>query len=398
MAENLYTLYGDGIHDDTAAIQEMIDTSYEVCLPEPKVHYLISKPLELHSGVRLVLPRFAEIRLADGSNCVMLKNRTVEDVEERITSKVFCYVNRYSPDAPCENIEVVGGIWNFNNKNQNENPIYTKIYEPAGYTGFGFLFYNVRNLRISSLTLKDPVNFAMTLDTLSYFKVDHITFDFNEGNPYQSNMDGIHLCGHCHHGSVENLFGTCYDDIVALNSEEGSRGPITDITIRGIYTQDSYSAVRLMSASPRCTVRNIHISDVHGTFYHFCIAFMRCYYTGERGVFEGITIDNIYASRADRNLVRFPLVFGYPEYPLIDMHSEIDYKNIKITDVHRREYVTATPTVKVHSDTTIENMVLENITSENHTDSKEMPVFVNEGTIKYLSAKNLIENGREILI
>ena len=104
--ENL--LYGDGIHDDTAAIQELIESGCEVNLPVPKKHYLISRPLELHSNLKLTLPRFAEIRLKDGSNCYMLKNAMVEDRKNRIDVKLFDYVNRYCPDMPCENIEVCG--------------------------------------------------------------------------------------------------------------------------------------------------------------------------------------------------------------------------------------------------------------------------------------------------
>ena len=68
-----YELYGDGIHDDTAAIQEMLDKLGYASLPAPKEHYLISKPLIFHSKCKLKLPRFAEIRLAPGSNCVMAK-------------------------------------------------------------------------------------------------------------------------------------------------------------------------------------------------------------------------------------------------------------------------------------------------------------------------------------
>ena len=45
-------VYGDGIHDDTAAIQELLDHSCDVSLPQPSVCYLISRPLELPSGVR----------------------------------------------------------------------------------------------------------------------------------------------------------------------------------------------------------------------------------------------------------------------------------------------------------------------------------------------------------
>lgn len=70
-----YTLYGDGIHDDTAAIQERIDCgACEIALPVPEKHYLISKPLTIPSNFKLKLPRYAVIRLADGANCLMLQN------------------------------------------------------------------------------------------------------------------------------------------------------------------------------------------------------------------------------------------------------------------------------------------------------------------------------------
>ena len=44
MTENKYILYGDGIHDDYPAIQEMIDSGVcEVSLPAPKQKYIITK-------------------------------------------------------------------------------------------------------------------------------------------------------------------------------------------------------------------------------------------------------------------------------------------------------------------------------------------------------------------
>jgi polygalacturonase len=79
----MHKLYGDGIHDDHPAIQELIDSGVcEVSLPAPENYYLITKPLVLPSNFRLVLPRFAEIRLADGANCVMLRNKWRSIVRE----------------------------------------------------------------------------------------------------------------------------------------------------------------------------------------------------------------------------------------------------------------------------------------------------------------------------
>ncbi|MBO5510622.1 MAG: hypothetical protein J6B24_02710 [Clostridia bacterium] len=44
-------------------------------------------------------------------------------------------------------------------------------------------FYNVRNFRISNLTVKDPANYAIMVDTGAYFTMENLTFDFNNGNP-----------------------------------------------------------------------------------------------------------------------------------------------------------------------------------------------------------------------
>ena len=69
------------------------------------------------------------------------------------------------------------------------------------------------------------------------------------GNPRRSlrqvflNMDGVHLDGWCHHGKISNLRGTCFDDMVALNANDGQcaqeEGDITDIDIdfTGRWTQ-----------------------------------------------------------------------------------------------------------------------------------------------------------------
>ena len=92
-----YTLYGDGVHDDTDAIQEMIDSgACEVVLPAPADHYLISRTLMLPSDFRLVLPRYARIRLADGANCLMLQNKLTRDRAERVSEKLFDFVNEFS--------------------------------------------------------------------------------------------------------------------------------------------------------------------------------------------------------------------------------------------------------------------------------------------------------------
>ena len=396
-------LYGDGIHDDYPAIQEMLDSGIcEVVLPAPEEHYLISQTLVLSSNTRLVLPRFAEIKLADGANCPMLCNRMVKDYAERLPDysnkgavvqnegprHLFHYVNEYSPDAPCCNIEVVGGVWNFNNLEQIPNPLKTKVFEPAGYTGYGFLFYHVKNFNLSSMTLKDPVNFAVVFDTISYFTVEDIIFDFNHGNPCEVNMDGIHLNGNCHFGVIRNLKGTTYDDLVALNAHEGSRGPITNIVIDGLFAENCHSAVRLLSVNDR--VENIHITNVYGTYYHYCIGITKFYKGETTGMYDGISIDHIYASKVrPGNIYRPANTFVCP---FIYIQKEIRAKNIKITDLYRQEYHVPIETIFVGENAEIENLILDTIVSENHT-QEEIPLLNNCGTIRRLVTKNLCTNG-----
>lgn len=388
-------LFGDGIHDDTEAIQKLIDENIEISLPQPEKYYLISKALEIPSNRRIILPRFAEIRLAPMSDCPMIKNVTADEKSDVCPLQFFEFVNRYSGKAEhrIRNIEIIGGIWNYDNKNQRANPFITEDYGPNGdYNGIPFLFYNVENLRLSSLTIKDPVTFGAILDRVDYFTVDNITFDYNYGNPCAQNMDGIHLDGNCSFGYIKNLKGACYDDLVALNAEEGSRGPIRCIEIDGIFAEDCHSAVRCLAVS--CEVENIHISNVYGTYFQYCIGLTRYYEGDKRGIFDGIYIDGIYASKAPR----YP-VYNKGDsmaYPLIFIEGGNLIKNIKISRLFRKEKVLPIETVYVGEDAVVENLALEDIITENLTDSPEMPTLVCDGKIEKLSASDIRENNKEI--
>ena len=400
----MYQLYGDGIHDDYPAIQEMIDSGVcEVSLPAPKKHYLISKTLVLPSNFRLVLPRYAEIRLADGANCVMLRNAWTPIPDDGTVvregrHRIWNFVTRISP-APehiCTNIEVIGGIWNFNNLGVMPNPLHTLEFgENEDYTGFGFQFFNVKNLKLASMTLKDPVTFAVTIDICSYFTVEDITFDFNLGNPIALNMDGIHLDGNCHHGVIRNLKGACYDDLIALNAYEGYAGPITNIEIDGLWAENCHSAVRLLALHER--MENIHISNVFGTYYQYCIGLSKFYPDAVTDGFDTITIDNVYASKADRDALAW---YPYPKsrvYPLIWVQDGVMLKHLTLNSIHRREYNTPIELVYLGKGHPIDTVIINDVTVENYT-GKPMPVVVNEGQVKNLQLTNIRAGEDEVLV
>ena len=400
-------LYGDGIHDDTLAIQERIDSgACELSLPAPKAFYLISHPLELPSRFRLVLPRFAEIRLADGSNCVMVRNKVVYDHARRLaedayadplTAHLWGYVDDFSPDHPCRDIEICGGIWNCNNMGQIPNQTFSKDYSVREFCGYGMLFYNVKGLKLSHMTLKDPTRYAITMATVSYFTVEDITFDFNKGNPYPLNMDGVHLDGNCHYGTFRDLRGTCYDDLIALNAHEGSRGPITNMRIDGIYAEECHSAVRLLLVGER--VENIHISNVFGTYYQYCVGISKFYPGKTTGKYDAITLDNIYAAKA------LPVRkgdFQHPKkveqtYPLIWVQGNTAVGTLTLRDLHRDEKALPRDTVYVGENTTVDRLIIENATTENST-GEPMPFLHNKGSIAYLSLSNVDCGEDEMLV
>ena len=393
-------LYGDGIHDDTAAIQELIDSGVcEVSLPVPEKFYLISAPLVIPSCFKLKLPRYAEIRLKDGSNCFMLQNKAKYKPEKRLREflkptekELWKFYDMLSPDKEdeCHDFEIEGGIWNFNNLNQDENPIYTQKYDERNYLGHVMFFYNVRNFRLSNMTIKDPANYAVMVDTGSYFTVENIVFDFNLGKPLATNMDGIHLNGNCHYGVIRNLQGACYDDLVALNAHEGSGGDITNIEIDGVFAENCHSAVRLLTVNHQ--VKHVTISNVFGTYYQYCIGFTK-YYSGQTtGCFDAITLNNIHASKAVRLPVQEEHMGKSKDYhfPFIYVQNNTVLKQISINGLYRREYINPVDTVQIGKNAKVDTLSVYGFDLENHTE-KECNALVNYGVINELKTDSLTD-------
>ncbi len=385
----LHTLYGDGIHDDFPAIQEMLDSGLsEVNLPAPAKYYCIGDTLRIHSYQTLVLPHFARIRLLPDSNCYMATNA------DQINGDIC--------------VGIHGGIWDYANTDQLPNPIqvpcdYTRykkgrpkpgdetksligILDESVYHGYIMNFYKVKNLELSDITFKDPVDFCATLDTVSYFTVKNIIFDFNLGNPSPKNMDGIHLNGNCHHGVIKNLKGACYDDLVALNSDEGSNGDITDILIDGIFAENCHSAVRLLSVANR--VANIHITNIFGTFYQYCIGVTRYYDNASGGYYDALTFDKIYASKAFRDKIFCDP--DYYEFPIIFIDTKTKVKRLTVSDLSRCEKIRAVPTFGLWEGAEVDQMILDNIVTENLVGG-EMKLIDNQGVIRRLEMRNVEE-------
>lgn len=354
-------LHGDGVNDDTAAIQAMLDTGRScVYLPPPAREYLISKTLLLGDGQELRLDRFTRIRLAPNSDCPMVANRDAENG------------NRH--------LALTGGIWDFDNVRQGVNfqerpkdvppqrtyPVGVP-YDPRLYRGNAFYFENVKDMVVRGLTVRNPVTYAIQFCRLSYFVIDDIELDFTAWHPIKANMDGVHLDGGCHHGRISNVRGTAFDDMVAVNANDGRcaahEEPITDIDIDGIYCEYCHSAVRLLSTGAE--IKRVNISNVHGNFYRYAVGFTHFFANRPtRGAFDAITISNCHMAKC-----RQPEdLHALAPFPVVYFDDRIDVGTVTIRDLTREEHCLQDPTVGIAAGCHIDRLVVRDASQVNMTD------------------------------
>ena len=381
----MYTLYGDGIHNDTPALQELLDSRVaEVYLPAPKDFYYINKPLKIHTGQTLRMAPTTRIRLCADSNCCMIEN------------------DDFSIWA--ENICIDGGIWDYNNVEQEPNPYHfpgkdgKTFYDRLGigsalddrieplskltqlldqYVGFIMRFCRVRGLVLKNITYRDPVTYGAQLAYVEDFTIRDIRFDYAHCNPKWWNMDGVHIEGNCKNGYLCNLKGTCHDDLVAITSDDSLYGPIENIVVDGIYSEHCHSAVRLLSHG--IPIKNITIRNVFGSYYVYCIGLTK-YYGGpeERGIMENITIDGVAA----HTCAGTKDVPG-GRTPLIWVQDGLDIKGLQIKNVYREEKEYPTPLFQIDPTAKVKRLILDNLVQKSSPDIS-VPFLLMDGEVEDL--------------
>lgn len=394
----IHTLYGDGVHDDLPAIQEMLDSGHSlVYLPAPKAHYLISGAIRVHSNQELRLDRYTRVLLAPGANDYMLLNA--------------------EPMVGNENIHISGGIWDMNHNEQLPHPwnyanpetgrtVWQEMTArgfrnwlidegPDGpkrvagqdfpldiYTGFCFYFNTVRGFYVGNMTIVNPPLYGMDLYAVEDFTVENIEFVFTEGSPKKHNMDGVHIEGYCKNGLIRNIKGACHDDTVALTADDFCKcGPIENITIDGVWGEGSHSAVRLLSRV--YPVRNIRISNIYGSYYIYALTISKYSNLPERGIFENITVDNVCVTTCEGSGdVRANYL------PVVYIGDEIDIRNLTVRDFHRDERWCSVPTIGIGRGTRIGTLSLSDVT-QTRTIDEPITLIQNAGVIDRLYLYNV---------
>jgi len=243
---------GDGEHDDTAAIQTILDGGRKnVFIPAGR--YRITRTLLVDSFTTIV---------ADPGATLFMCGETDH------TAESFLLTNRDHAFGNAS-IHLSGGMWDGNNRGRT-NKKDPDLFNTSACTGTVLNFCNVRDLKLADLTVANSVVYFIRMCMLENFEIRNIDF---QSEIIENNQDGLHFNGFVKNGLVENIRaltkGQTNDDLVALNADDAMHrlentgmvcGPIENITFRHLYAEDCHTAIRMLSyVSP---IRNIRFEQV----------------------------------------------------------------------------------------------------------------------------------------
>lgn len=243
---------GDGIADDSAAIQAVLDGGRkEVFIPAGV--YRIAQTLKVDSFTKIV---------ADPGARLFHCGETPHGAED------FLLTNRDHVFGNAE-IHISGGTWD-GNKTGRTNFKDPDLFNLKAFTGTVLNFRNVRDLKLCDLIVANSVVYFVRMCMLDGFEIRNIGF---QSAVIENNQDGLHFNGWVRNGVVENIRaltkGQPNDDLIALNADDSMArlentgmtcGPIENIVFRNLYAEDCHTAVRLLSyVSP---IRNLRFENV----------------------------------------------------------------------------------------------------------------------------------------
>lgn len=375
-------LYGDGIHDDTAALQSLLDQRGIVTV-EKNGTYLVSKTLLIHSDTRLMLSPGVRLLAAPRSKCALIQNE------------------HFASEGRDHNIEIIGGIWDGNCDEMGLDPVYEVMhrldepYSPYLFKGKLIRFAHIDNLILEKITVRNPVSYGIQIADAVGFVVRDVYFDYNW---HFGTTDGVHINGPSYNGVIENLHGTTNDDMVSLTTvdelhAEVTKGEIVNIEIRNIRARNGYSGIRLLSAGD-FDMRCIRINGVYGDYRHNAVLLAHqntCPNT--RIWFDDIVIEQVHACKSTTPLGDG--CFCYWErnaifkLPIIWIEKGTKAGCITLRDISRHEKAnTEGALIQIDKTAEIERLIVENV-HQTQDSGINAPVWKNEAIIGRLIERNV---------
>jgi len=363
-------LFGNGTHDDTPALQEMLDRRGIVTIDRPGT-YLITHTLIIHSNTRLILSPGAKLLAAPMSRCALIENE------------------HFAGGGRDENIEIIGGIWDGNCDEMGLDAAYEaehrldEAYSPALFKGKLVRFAHIDRLCLEKMTVRNPVSYGVQIADAYGFVVRDIFFDYNW---HFGTTDGIHINGPAYDGDIENLCGTTNDDLVSLTTydephAEVSLGPIENITIRNLSARNGYSGVRLLSGEGH-PLRHVHINGLTGTYRHHAVVISNHNQRPGSVWFDDVTIENVFACKSSTPLgagCHLTWEKNADKDAFFYFGTDAVCGNVTVRNVHRHQDTsTLSPLFRFKDTCRIDRLVLENIL-QTTAQGASAPVWLDNG-------------------
>lgn len=271
---------GDGITDDTAAIQNAINNCEYLIFDSGK--YIISSPIYLKSNLNIVFSPTCEIFLKDNSKCIMFDTEKNQNYENIFISGGIINGNDYGQGPQSDE-----GLFNFSN---------------------AFRFFNVTNLQIRNMKIQEIRGHAIQHWNCNHVIFDNIEFYQNFDNETKpaggSRRDGI--TGGSSNVLYRDIRGFTDDDMIAILSGVDWGGvqveDVENIFIENINggtrpnpemdrEQPTHSGIRIACANGYFT-KNVYINNLSGNFALSPIR-LGGYDTYMHGYLSNINISNI---------------------------------------------------------------------------------------------------------
>ena len=160
-----------------------------------------------------------------------------------------------------------------------------------------------------------------------------------------------------------------------------THGAIENILVDGLWSDNGYTAVRLLSSGD--PMNNIQIRNIFGTYRYYAVSFThhRCPPYGPVWM-NNISVDGVFASKPT-DTVKNP-------QPIIWFAWGTHSGNVSIRNVHRDEYAdTIAPTVQIDPDSTVERLVLSDMTQKFHNCEEIPMILFNGGEVRDLHMNNV---------
>lgn len=153
-------------------------------------------------------------------------------------------------------------------------------------------FVGIENLVVGDITIRDQRTFAFVGGNFRRMYIENVFIEL-ENEIMCGNQDGFHFWGPGQYLTVKNVGGKTEDDFMNIGPDERDGvSAITDVIIDGVYFDDAWQGIRLLSREKglldRVTIRN-----VSGTYSCFGFYINPWFINDDMGNFGTISFENI---------------------------------------------------------------------------------------------------------